>query len=343
MTNIQGDAVVPDYPTNVPAAGWYTDPSNPAQERWWGGVEWTHDVRPLVAAAPAPAQPVLANVPGGGINPFAAIDAQPAPSSAGLFGDSYAAAASNSFASPFAAVDTGSFSVSPNPFAATAAQSPFGTTAPQTSFGANISWYDSGSSTGSRTEPSNPQATAGLLLSIVGLNVFGIILSVLGLRRARGFEEQGDAPVGRKRSRWGLGLGIASLIISLALLAAYVFAFQYFLDLYEEQFGSGVVQTQELDDEFFDAEAAPEALPVLMDDGSLAVWDRAAMEQLLFDSLTQPDGTTADWVMCPDEVEMVVGESYECTLSLAGVSHTMKQTFTGQLETESSIDGVVQG
>ena len=82
---------MPDYPTNVPPAGWYTDPSNPAQERWWGGVEWTHDVRPLAAALPSsPAlptpQPVLANVPGGGINPFAAIDAQEASQTAGKIG-----------------------------------------------------------------------------------------------------------------------------------------------------------------------------------------------------------------------------------------------------------------
>lgn len=54
----------------TPEPGWYADPAGSGQERWWGGVEWTHDVR-----SPAPA-PALADVPGGGLNPFAEIDAQ---------------------------------------------------------------------------------------------------------------------------------------------------------------------------------------------------------------------------------------------------------------------------
>ena len=125
---------MPDYPTNVPAAGWYTDPSDPGQERWWGGVEWTHDVRPLAAPVPAP-QPILANVPGGGLNPFAAIDAQDA-SLGSIYGDVYSAPASDLYSS----LDSGSFN---------APQSGFGTTAPQNSFAVNSSWYD----TSRRSDP----------------------------------------------------------------------------------------------------------------------------------------------------------------------------------------------
>lgn len=55
-----------------PEPGWYADPSDSGQERWWGGAEWTHDVRPRAAAV------VVAEVPGGGVNPFAALDAEEA-------------------------------------------------------------------------------------------------------------------------------------------------------------------------------------------------------------------------------------------------------------------------
>jgi len=27
-------------------AGWYTDPDEPADVRWWTGEEWTHHVQP---------------------------------------------------------------------------------------------------------------------------------------------------------------------------------------------------------------------------------------------------------------------------------------------------------
>ena len=48
--------------TDLPEAGWYVDPANPANERWWGGLEWTDTTRELrvkPAAMPHPAQPVF--------------------------------------------------------------------------------------------------------------------------------------------------------------------------------------------------------------------------------------------------------------------------------------------
>ena len=41
---------------NNPAAGWYTDPSNSSQQRWWDGGIWTQHTR--ANAANAPANPV---------------------------------------------------------------------------------------------------------------------------------------------------------------------------------------------------------------------------------------------------------------------------------------------
>lgn len=41
----------------LPAAGWYTDPRDPLQRRWWDGSQWTGHVRPVVAN-PVRFQPV---------------------------------------------------------------------------------------------------------------------------------------------------------------------------------------------------------------------------------------------------------------------------------------------
>ncbi len=38
------------------APGWYADPSNPAQVRWWDGVAWSPHTQPLAAPAPATAR-----------------------------------------------------------------------------------------------------------------------------------------------------------------------------------------------------------------------------------------------------------------------------------------------
>ena len=35
---------------DVVPAGWYTDPLEPADVRWWTGDEWTHHVQPRPAA-----------------------------------------------------------------------------------------------------------------------------------------------------------------------------------------------------------------------------------------------------------------------------------------------------
>lgn len=220
---------MPDYPTSVPAAGWYTDPSNASQERWWGGVEWTHDVRPTPVAAPLPAlQPAMAGVPGGGINPFAAIDAQDSRLGAGVYGGSPFPAPASDFAS-FNSFDTG---LSTSAGASTV----------------NASWYDPSRRPVPGPPPSNGLATAGLVLSLVGPSVLGIIFSIFGLRKAHEFEADGELPVGRKRARWGLGLGIASAILGIILTVTYVLVGQYVYTLYLEQVASAVVQPADEND-----------------------------------------------------------------------------------------------
>ena len=49
-------------PGALPAAGWYVDPKDALQRRWWNGVEWTEHTRP-VAAVPVR----FATAPGEGV------------------------------------------------------------------------------------------------------------------------------------------------------------------------------------------------------------------------------------------------------------------------------------
>ena len=43
-----------------PQAGWYSDPSNPSQLRWWDGTQWTNNTQAAqgAAQASAPQRPV---------------------------------------------------------------------------------------------------------------------------------------------------------------------------------------------------------------------------------------------------------------------------------------------
>ena len=43
-----------------PQAGWYSDPSNPSQLRWWDGTQWTNNTQAVqgTAQASAPQRPV---------------------------------------------------------------------------------------------------------------------------------------------------------------------------------------------------------------------------------------------------------------------------------------------
>ena len=303
---------MPDYPPSGPAAGWYTDPANSAQERWWGGVEWTHDTRPLQETA---APPVLTSVPGGGVNPFAGRLPEQTGIGSGLSGPSFSTG-TNDFAS-FNAVGT----------------SPF--TSPAPSFAVAPSWNATSSPVPSQ-QPTNGIATAGLLLSIFGFSLVGIILSSIGLKRAREFEFAGDRAVGRKRSRWGIGLGVTSIVLSIALAVAYVLAWPQIYAFYLEQ--SGATSSQ---GEFFDEEINPNA--ILESDGSPVVYDRTEFEQAVSDGFAEGAGSPPQDVFCSDNVEMVVGATIVCTFSYLGQQHEMITTFTDTSGGYTqSFDGVVQ-
>ncbi|MCW2927231.1 MAG: Scramblase family protein [Thermoleophilia bacterium] len=64
----------------APAASWFPDPSDPAQLRWWDGVQWTAHVHPVAPVQQAPrlavvpdaqAQAQAASVPAGRVQDLA--------------------------------------------------------------------------------------------------------------------------------------------------------------------------------------------------------------------------------------------------------------------------------
>lgn len=167
----------------MPEAGWYPDPADPGAERWWGGSEWSHDVRPLVAAPPAAAPQPLLNVPGGGINPFAELDAQEARQRA----------------------------LNPGP-SPSAVQAPsFGYGAPQQ--------FPMGSPTELYYPSTNGLATGGLVLSALCISIPGLVLSIVGLMRANAMAHRGERAIGRNRAIWGIALSFVSPFLVGVLLA----------------------------------------------------------------------------------------------------------------------------
>lgn len=65
---------MPDMTTNGPPAGWYQNPDDPSQTRWWDGAVWTEhlasDANPTSTPAPAPAPAEKVTLNGPGYNPY---------------------------------------------------------------------------------------------------------------------------------------------------------------------------------------------------------------------------------------------------------------------------------
>lgn len=54
--------------SELPPAGWHTDPDDPAQYRYWDGQTWTDDRSPRTPAVPNRATPATGSSPSGGIS-----------------------------------------------------------------------------------------------------------------------------------------------------------------------------------------------------------------------------------------------------------------------------------
>lgn len=184
----QGDAVVtpivrpamPAAPAQhepLPPAGWYVDPYDADQRRWWSGTEWTDHVR-TVLPTPTPAYvaaPAVMNV-----RPMA-VDAR------GSIRD--------------LAADLGATRTAGHAAAFTTPIQTLGTvaTARQT-----VPWYEK--------PERNPVATAGFVFGVLALlanpaavmSVFALLLGAIGLAKSSGTFQA----IGRRRAVWAIVLGI---------------------------------------------------------------------------------------------------------------------------------------
>lgn len=150
-------------------AGWYVNPDDPSQMRWWDGGQWGAQIRPSESTGLA------------GATTVASI--------------AYPTEVGDSAVGVDERRDKG--------------------TAPD---GSSLVVDDS--------ESPNSAATQSLVWGIVGLvfNVVGvpgivaIIFGIGGLRNASRLARDNEAPAGRRKSIWGISLGIASLIVVAILI-----------------------------------------------------------------------------------------------------------------------------
>ena len=160
-------------PFGIAPPGWYTDPGNPARQRWFDGTRWTDRVQPTPAPAPVVPAPPPAAVPP---PPPAAPAPSPAPA--------------------------------PAPAQATVRA---------------VTPHDGGRHAPVRNTPARV-ALVVAILAVLGVPVaalVGIVLAVVGLRRATALESAGGQPVGRTRARWALALSLVGVVVG-AILATVV-------------------------------------------------------------------------------------------------------------------------
>ena len=157
---------LPAPPFGIAPPGWYTDPGNPARQRWFDGTRWTDRVQATPAPTPvAPAPPRAAVLP-------------------------------------------------PPPAAPVAEQVTVTVSTP----------HDGGK----HAPVTNTPARAALVVAILAVlgvpvaAVVGIVLAVVGLRRATALESAGGRPVGRTRARWALGLSLVGVVIGAILVTVVV-------------------------------------------------------------------------------------------------------------------------
>ena len=129
--------------------------------------------------------------------------------------------------------------------------------------------------------PANGIAIAGFVLSLVGGGLLSLILSILGLRKAREAKYAGHGPVGRAFARWGIALSVLGLIAT--LIAAL--SVPAWLRSLESGFYDPAVVEQQLT-AFFLEEDAPVSLVECPETGSFSTGT------VLPCAVTFQDGTT---------------------------------------------------
>lgn len=242
----QTGEIMTDQITNQPPAGWYPDPRGSEKSRWWDGHAWSDHVRAAPTTVPAVPAPEASSR-----RDLRAESADaPAPASGWAAG----------FTSPApAAPEAGT---GPTPWQRTEA-------------------HRVGDAFADQRAGTNSPAQMGLVFGIVSIlfnplllvGITSFILSLKGLARARKWESEGSAPVGRKKAVWGLVLSPIGTVIALIVIAGFL---------------SGV--TGGADEIQF---------------------DKAGVEKMVTDGVLEQVGTVVT-VKCPDSPSMTEGNEFQC-------------------------------
>ena len=224
-----------DAPTNLPPAGWYTDPADAGQQRWWGGVSWTDHVQEI----PFVPEPVVLSRP--------AMREDPAEDSAVEVAVQTPA---ESGQSPAQATDEPSVQVPVQPGVAQAT-APAGEPAPARPSVQRIDAHRIVYTPDEGPAKANTPALVSLVLGIVSIlvnplllvGIVALILGIIGLRRAN----SSFPPVGRQKALAGIILSIIGTIIGVILTIVLVTAITTFQSRLQaglsSQFNQEQVQT----------------------------------------------------------------------------------------------------
>jgi uncharacterized membrane protein (DUF485 family) len=274
-------------------------------------VEWTLDTRPMplqLAAieAPSVATPALESAGAGGVDPMGGI---------GSFSGAASGPTTGDVASDFSAFILGG---NPAP------------TQQQERYKVDASWYDATRGPAAMVAPTNGQSTAGLVLSLLGLSIFGIIFSAIGLRRARDFEAGGQPPVGRERGHWGLGLGITAVVLNIVISVTYVLFAPQIISSLQDFVQAQSAQTGEPNG------GTPDDVTVLPVQ-SEPIYVRADYEQAIYDAYLEAGEQMPDGVLCPTEASTAVGSSVTCqvVIGLSLYDRTSTYFADGSVTTET--------
>lgn len=248
-----------------PVAGWYADPEDPAQERWWNGSSWSDSRRPSTQVAVPPVPPAPAGevppiptppadvVAENGASPSAAepstADAAPADTPAFVApgaASTPAPAATPSSPSPADAPATPS-PATPSPADAPAAApsaprpDPYATPVPPPPAPYAANPYAQPYGAQQPVSTINGFALAGLITSLSTIilgwfigpipAIVGTILSGVGMAKAKQREAQG-LPSGRGLAIGGLITGIAFIVITVLIIVLFFALFYWSMAAY---------------------------------------------------------------------------------------------------------------
>lgn len=185
--------------TNQPPAGWYPNPQDTTQARWWDGQSWTDHLNA------APTATVM-------LPP-------PAPNVSGLG----AAASGRDLRAGIEIADApvGGRAAGPD-----SSLSPLADTAGGPKFWERTEAYRVGNAVADKKAGTNSPAQIGLVFGIISIlfnplllvGITSFILSLRGLSRARKWEREGFTPVGRKKAVWGLVLSSVGSIVAIIII-----------------------------------------------------------------------------------------------------------------------------